>query len=247
MSYIINNTSAFVNIKLTETGRQKLAQGQLNFTSWGIGDSEINYDREALTDNNPSDITLSGSSRILRPVDRQPDIKSYITANSNSNNNLNTLDSSQITTIKAIVNNEAQDRGFFSGNGTTYVTYTADTYTQGTDTVVTIAGTNTLIIGSNVTVDIGDYILIKVANDTVGTLALNQNTTPVPNLWYKIQGITSSITLNDTIILDRDLPDNGAVTAESQFFIHPGGEVYGAFGFETTTPYWNSNTLDFAG
>ena len=40
MSYIINNTSAFVNIKLTEVGRQKLAQGQLNFSSWAIGDSE---------------------------------------------------------------------------------------------------------------------------------------------------------------------------------------------------------------
>ena len=113
MSYIINNTSAFVNIKLTETGRQKLAQGQLNFTSWGIGDSEINYDREEIYDlpTSTTDVSLSGSSRILRPVDRQPDIKSYITANSNNNNNLNLLNSSQISTIKAIVNNEAKDRG----------------------------------------------------------------------------------------------------------------------------------------
>lgn len=249
MSYIINNTSAFVNIKLTETGRQKLAQGQLNFTSWGIGDSEINYDREAIYDlpTSAADPALSGSSRILRPVDRQPDIKSYITATSNGNANLNALDSSQITTIKAIVNNEAQDRGFFSGNGSTFVTYTADTYTQGTDSVVALAGGTTLVIGTGTTFNVGDYILIKVANDTVGTLPLNQNTTPVPNLWYKIQSITTTTDLNDTITVDRELPTNGAATAESQFFIYPGGEVYGAFGFETTTPYWNSNTLDFAG
>jgi hypothetical protein len=65
MSYIINSTSAFVNIKLTETGRQKLAQGQLTFTSWGIGDSEVNYDREDIFDNyGTTDVSVSGTSRV---------------------------------------------------------------------------------------------------------------------------------------------------------------------------------------
>ena len=41
MSYIINSTNPFVSIKLTEKGREQLAQGQLNFSFWGIGDSEI--------------------------------------------------------------------------------------------------------------------------------------------------------------------------------------------------------------
>ena len=128
MSYIINNSSAFVNIKLTETGRQKLAQGKLNFTSWGIGDSEINYYREDVHDDNLTDASLSGSSRILRPLDRQPDIKHFITANSNNNDNLNTLNSSQINTIKAIVNNTANERGFFSADTThtNYITYTGN-------------------------------------------------------------------------------------------------------------------------
>lgn len=248
MSYIINNTSAFVNIKLTETGRQKLAQGQLNFTSWGIGDSEINYDREEIYDlpTSTTDVSLSGSSRILRPVDRQPDIKSYITANSNNNNNLNLLNSSQISTIKAIVNNEAKDRGFFSGDGTTHITYTSSTYSQGTSTVVALSGGKTLVIGTGATFNIGDYILLKVGNDTVGSLSLNQNTTPVPNLWYKIEQITG-VGASKSAILDRELPSNGASSATSQILIYPGGEVYSAFGFETTTPYWNSNTLDFAG
>ena len=59
MSYIINSTSPFVSIKLTEKGRELLAQGQLNFSFWGIGDSELNYDREAIVDANPTDIILS--------------------------------------------------------------------------------------------------------------------------------------------------------------------------------------------
>lgn len=248
MSYIINNTSAFVNIKLTETGRQKLAQGQLNFTSFGIGDSEINYNREAIHDLSTSaiDVSLSGSSRVLRPVDRQPDIKSYITSNSNNNNNLNLLNPGQISTIKAIVNNEATDRGFFSGDGTTHITYTSSTYSQGTSTVVSLAGGKTLLIGTGATFNVGDYVLLKVGNDTVGSLALNQNKTPVPNLWYKIQQ-TTGVGVSKSAILDRELPSNGASSATSQILIYPGGEVYSAFGFETTTPYWNSNTLDFAG
>ena len=247
MSYIINTTNAFVNIKLTETGRQKLAQGQLNFTSFGIGDSEINYDREDLHDTYPTYVSLSGTSKVLSLFDRQPDIKSYITATSNSNANLNALNSSQISTIKAVVNNEALERGFFSGNGTTYTTYTGNTYTNGTGTVVALTGGTSLVIGTGTTCSVGDYILIKVGNDTVGSLDLNQNTTPVPHLWYKIQTITTTTNTNDTIILDRELPGISATTATSQFFIYPGGEVYSSFGHETTTPYWNSNTLDFAG
>ena len=250
MSYIINKTNAFVNIKLTETGRQKLAQGQLNFTSWGIGDSEINYDREELHDTYGANAlypSLTGTSKVLSPFDRQPDIKSYITATSNNNANLNTLNASQISTIKAIVNNEALERGFFSGNSSTYTTYTGDTYTNGTGTVVSITGGTSLNIGTGTTYSVGDYILIKVGNDTVGSLALNQNSTPVPHLWYKITGQTTTTNLNDTVLLDRALPGISAATATSQFLIYPGGEVYGSFGFETTTPYWNSNTLDFAG
>jgi len=52
MSYIIKSTSPFVSIKLTEKGREKLALGNLNFKSWVIGDSEINYSRESIIDGN---------------------------------------------------------------------------------------------------------------------------------------------------------------------------------------------------
>ena len=69
MSYIIKNTGPFVSIKLTEKGREQLAQGQLNFSFWGIGDSEINYDREAIVDANPSSITLSATSNQILPPD----------------------------------------------------------------------------------------------------------------------------------------------------------------------------------
>ena len=59
MSYIIDNTNPFVSIKLTETGRQQLSLGQLTFSYWGIGDSEINYNREAIVDENTVENNVS--------------------------------------------------------------------------------------------------------------------------------------------------------------------------------------------
>ena len=236
MSFIINNSSAFVNIKLTETGRQKLAQGRLNFTSWAIGDSEINYEREDVYDNNSTDVTLSATSKVLRPVDQQADLKYFITANSNSNENLNTLSQSQIITIKAIVNNEASERGFFSADTThdNYITYTSDTYVKATGIVScsTITGGTDLVIGTGYTYQVGDYLLLKVSNDTTGSLTLNQNTTPTPHLWYKIQSQTTTINLNDTVVLDRTLPNINSTTALTQWIIYTSNEVYSGFGAE---------------
>src|SRR5690242_7243567 len=113
MSYIIDSTSGFVSIKLTEIGRQMLAQGQLTFTYWGVGDSELNYGREAIVDANPTDVTLSGASKILRPFDKQPNIKSFITP-TGAADPLNVINSANINVIKAVVNNQATERGFFS-------------------------------------------------------------------------------------------------------------------------------------
>jgi hypothetical protein len=42
--------------------------GQLTFSHWSIGDSEINYNREIIVDANPNDVTLSASSKVLRPL-----------------------------------------------------------------------------------------------------------------------------------------------------------------------------------
>ena len=128
MSYIINNTSPFVSIKLTEKGREKLSMGQLNFSYWGIGDSEINYTREEIVDNNQSDITLSASSKIMRPFDRQPNIKYFITPET-ATTPFNVLNTSNINVIKAVVNNEANERGFFSYSGSDFTTITATTFT----------------------------------------------------------------------------------------------------------------------
>ena len=78
MSYIIKNTSPFVSIKLTQSGRELLSQGKLTFSYWAIGDSEINYERESIIDGDPINFPSTESSVVMRPLDRQPKLKSFI-------------------------------------------------------------------------------------------------------------------------------------------------------------------------
>lgn len=168
MSYIINSTSPFVSIKLTEKGREQLSQGLLNFTYWGIGDSEINYDREAIVDANPTDVTLSAASKILRPLDRQPNFKSYIMP-STATSPFQPINASNLNVVKAVVNNQANERGFFSGGTTgstmSYTTLLSDTYTPYNQMI-----SHTNLIGGMVLNGFtstsgftsGDYLLIKL-------------------------------------------------------------------------------------
>ena len=245
MSFIIPGNSPFISLKLTSAGRLSLSQGRLTFSYFGLGDSELSYDQLALQDANPLDVTLSGSPYVFRPMDNQPNIKSYL-----SNNNtdpLNILNQSDIKVIKAVVNNEATERGFFTRTGTTFTTLTGSTYVKGTTTIsnsVLTGGTtlqlNTLT-SSGVTRSLGDFLLIKLTNDRIGTQSISANTQPIPHLWYKVQ--TNNAT---SIVVDRNLPNlSGDTGSTSQILFYNSAEVYSAFGSGNTTSYWNTDTLSF--
>lgn len=243
MSYIIKSTSPFISIMLTETGRKLLSQGQLTFNNWAIGDSELNYDREAIVDANPNDITLSATSRVLRPFDRQPNIKSYIT--DSSGKHLTPINPSNINVIQAIVNNDAGERGFFTGSSLSYSTQTGSTYVKALVSVsnTTISGGTTLSVPLGTSVNVNDIIRLKINNNTISP-SINENATPLPNLWFKVQSTTTGSTI--VLTLDRKLPDNSAQnTSNSYVFIYQGGEVANAFGSATSTAYWDSGTLSF--
>jgi len=239
MSYIIKSTNPFVSIKLTEIGRQQLALGQLNFASWGIGDSEINYDREQIVDENQDDVTLSASSMILRPFDRQPNIKSFISSSS-STSVYQPINSSNMNVVKAVVNNEATERGFFSG--TPYVTSLSTTLTPYYQPITNtkISGTTSLTLSSVTSVSTGDYVMLKLVSDSYGAIAASNTTLPIPNLWYKVQAINGTV-----LTLDRKLPNYSSDTETSYAIIYRGGEVYDTIATGNTTAYWDSGTLSF--
>ncbi len=242
MSYIINNTNAFVSIKLTEIGRQLLAMGQLSFSYWGIGDSELNYEREAIVDANPTDVSLSGSSKILRPVDRQPNIKYYITPTGVASP-LQNINSSNLNVVKAVVNNSALERGFFDNSGFGYTTATGSTYTPFKTSInnAKLTGGTTLDLATSTSaITVGDILLLKVSNTASGNVSLTETTRALPNLWYKIQALTTS-----GVTLDRITPNYSSQVTTSQVIVYRGGEVYNTIGTGNTTAYWDSGTLSF--
>lgn len=241
MSYIIKSSSPFVSIKLTTIGRELLSQGRLNFSFWAIGDSEINYNREAIVDANPTDVTLSASSAILRPLDKQPNIKSFVLP-SNTTNPFQPIDGSVLNVVKAIVNNEATERGFFYSSGGTYVTQSGSTYTPYSVDISNsiISGTTTLVVPSVTNIAIGDLVLLKLSNTTLGNIVDFDNVKAMPNLWFKVQNIVGT-----TLTLDRNLPDVSTQGSLSQIIIYRGGEVYESIATGTTTAYWDSGTLAF--
>ena len=240
MSYIIPSTSPFVSVKLTQKGREQLAKGSLNFSYWAVGDSEINYVREALVDANPTDVSLSATSVVMRPFDREPNLK-YFVKPSNTTNPLNEINAGVLNVIKADVNNEAIERGFFSNSGGVYTTLTGSTYTPFTTTIsnIVLTGGTTLQL-TGATVNVGDLILLKLSNTTAGNIAVNANTLPLPNLWYKVQA-----TGTNTVTLDRNLPNFSSQTITSQVIVYRGGEVYNTIATGNTTAYWDTGTLSF--
>jgi hypothetical protein len=230
MSYIIRNAQPFTSVKLTEVGREKIAKGELNFSSWSIGDSEINYNREGFV----QDDVLTGSTTILRPKDKQPDLKYFISKNNNTNKN--PFVDGDISCVKLRVNNEAEQRGPFTGSlssGWETLTETSEemsgyTRSSGTISSSAISGGNTLEITGN-NAEVGDILLLKIGYSDF------TNETPQPHLFYKIQ-VTGS-----TITVDRELPTLSS--GNTSYIIYKGGDIYN--NEPDSIGYWDTGTLSF--
>ena len=110
MSFISKDENVSVSIKLTTIGRKNLASGTLTFDKWSLGDSEIDYTYCLNTDFDPVE------SIILRPKDKNPNIKYSIKSSDSATDAFNVL--SPIIPVETRIRNSATERGFFNGNTT---------------------------------------------------------------------------------------------------------------------------------
>jgi hypothetical protein len=94
MSYINKQDTTLVRVKLTDIGREQLAKGQLTFTNYMIGDSEVDYNYvKGWSEFVPSASTATGEfwfpeadgnivknifSKVLRPKDDNPFFSSFL-------------------------------------------------------------------------------------------------------------------------------------------------------------------------
>jgi hypothetical protein len=253
MSYIIKKNDPLVNVKLTNNGRRNLAEGTLNFTYFGLGDSEMNY----TTDDVPN-------VNILRPSDNAFNMN-YPVSSDGANIVV------PITLVNAIPNEvytTAIERGFFEYTGAT-IHPTVDLASLYNITGTTLGSTNSITFeftansSKNINyVDLkpGDYLFVKYETDNyVSGATYSQSveiTEPNQYLWYSIQTVTTAdsgdnqtltgITTGTTIIVvvDRQLPVGAANLTG---FVYPGKDTIKDY-YDNPTPlaYWQGGLLDFS-
>ena len=256
MSYISKNTGAFVNARLTRKGRELLSIGQLNFSTFRLGDSEIDYSSLGPTYN----IALQN---VLKPKDNQPNLKTPIfplTTSTTPDVSIPTLSPVEITNVV-----QAPENGFFMYlTGATpieYTAYTTSDYVVQADTFIPITGMN----GTNI-VDVlqgpdytsgstepsvGDFMLIKMSNPDLITTqdkGVVEVDSPVPYLWYKVQALSGTVSADTLqITVDRNLPDFSTSSSSNQAFtiFYPSGMSGYTFdtGLYSGGSVWNMNNV----
>jgi hypothetical protein len=195
-----------------------LSQGKLEFKYFVIGDSEMDYGFNQATKLNPF------NANILRPVDTNPNIISFILNNvsgTSGNIQYNTIPS--IPASSYLVTNKVDSIGFFTNlTGDSFTFIVDGNHVKQPDVMIYMSGitggTSLKLFKastygtSGAEPVIGDLILIKwtVNLDTTGYTT--QKSQPIPFLIYKIENISSGGTLaanNIIITVDRPLPNFG--------------------------------------
>jgi len=116
MSYILKNTSGLVNTRVTDTGRQKLSQGNFKISYFQVGDSEVSYDKTPNGYNQPNSFVLEppfntqNSSGVPQSNRQSVKYPYYVDGDSGNTYGIPFMDS-----VVEPVFNRAPLRGFFGG------------------------------------------------------------------------------------------------------------------------------------
>jgi hypothetical protein len=148
MAYIIKDTSALINTRLTDVGRRKISQGSFNIAYFQIGDSELSYSAVSSTYNNSRNNILmpafNAQNDTGSPQSNKQNVKYpyYVSGNEGNTYGIPFMDS-QVQSVY----NAAGEKGFFVTGGTqgNWTAETSSAYTITSNYVVdltTINGTN---------------------------------------------------------------------------------------------------------
>ena len=207
MSFLHENESEHVASRITNEGRQKIAEGNFNIEYFQIGDSEFDYNFDAY---NGITGTTNPSQKVFTPLDKDSIVKYpyKISQSTITGTTFGTpVQVSQIETIR----NEMGAAGFVSK----YIEYDADICTgstiECTNTVVpisAISGTTTLYLTGG-TFSNCEFITIAFTQ-LVGVDAVISGSST--SLIYKVTNFTSGTTIN-TLTLDRSMPNMASICA----------------------------------
>lgn len=217
MAFIEKKDPIVLNIKLTSKGRELLAAGNLNFKYFAIGDSEIDYEFNDAANAIDPEYSAFNSS-ILRPVDKSPEIISFIPRDlsGDSYNELSTIPVSAYS-----VENKVESLGFFTNSGTSFITDT--NHVKQPDVMIEVSGVTG---GTNLTLlkaptygtsgeepEVGDYLFVRWTTNNNTTGFTVNKTYPTPNLFYQITAINGVLGNGSVdVTVDRELPNFSGIS-----------------------------------
>lgn len=212
MAFISKLDPTILNIKLTNEGRELLSTGNLTFSKFAVGDSEVDY-------NFIQYVTGNSNFYVLKPKDYNPNILSYVVKNDTGTTKYNI---STINNNDLLITNTVNNYGLFNiTGGSQYEILSNIKYVRNSNCSVslnTLQGTRHLnikqttpIVGNSAEPEIGDIVMLKLTNpnsvDTNNlTVSRDEN---LPILFYKITSIISGSFLTNNLIVevDRNLPN----------------------------------------
>ena len=259
MSYIIKNTSALINTRLTDVGRNKISQGNFNISYFQIGDSEVNYNATSnynVGNNNILMPAFNAQNDSGSPNSNKQNIKYpyYVQGSGGNTYGIPFLDS-QIQSVY----NSAGVKGFFTTGGTSdvFLVQSSSAYTITSNYVVDM-----MALSGQTEIEI--ILYIPICDATSGTPSINDYITifydpnggcndveTYPILTYRIQDINPSVGTTGTtsymLTLDRAVPDYTSIAPVGSYaraLIYPSSmtQLYDTI---TPAPYWQTDTLNF--
>jgi hypothetical protein len=219
MTYIIKNTSGLINTRVTDTGRQKLSQGNFNIKYFQIGDSEISYNKLPDTYNYPNSYVLEPPFNTQNttgiPQSTKHSVKyPYFVDNTSGN----TYGIPYMDSVVDSVYNRAPLRGFFTGNTTastiSWSALTGNRYVITANYVVdmsTLNGSNTIDViysGCNYlniqTPSVGDFITIFYDGKSSYNCECINLPTPTPSPTPTIDSCNILTELAENLMTEND-------------------------------------------
>ena len=207
MGYIIKDTAALLNTKLTDAARKKMSEGTFNISYFQIGDSEVCYDcidGEDLTTGMVIDSEYNAQNLSPVPEKNKSNIKYPIKVTSTSTNTFGIpVKGSYVDNIY----NTASPRGFFNtGSSSNYNSVlVSSAYTLNPNFIFDISTVNSgdtlslsaSVLDSNVTGNVSEGDLITLYNGQSGSVS-NINDY---YLFYSIKYLVSQVILQVILVV----------------------------------------------
>lgn len=236
MSFNLNESKTYINIKLTDAGRRQLSMGRLLFSKAVFSDREIDY---GIDRSKNYDIL---NNRILSPADAHPDI------------DLKNLDGTfawklseqDITVAKVFTTANTITEQFFTKDP-----FWNDGYKKDRSAINYASQTfnsQTLTLTAPMDLNAGDLVWIPwfPSQTPGGTYLVSfppyyDATGPFLGLWYRIISASSAT----VFIVDRPLPKFNTAAKTTKIVVYPfnGIETYFGSGATQNCPLWNLNIV----